>query len=915
MGIDPNDARLLGSDADQAFLDLSLTAYGAVRWRLDLARRVVSWAEGMDAVLGARGADEDRVRALLTDLVAPLVASAQHSPEPDRDFELERSVTGSDGQRRFLRLHARCCGGQRDGELLGLVRDVTEVRRDQRALADLAGRYRLLVELSPDAICVHQDEIIRYANPMLAELVGAGSGADLVGRPLTDIVDASSVPEMRSRIQELHEEGDSTPRSHAELLHRDGTPVPVELISVRTTWEGAPAQQVVGRDLIARQEAEAAASSQEALVRHVSNAIIATDGGGVVTSWNPAAATVYGWPADEAIGQRVTELVGTPLQPERMVAQGGEVEALQRHRDGTPLVVRISAAETDHGYVLVCSDETARRQAEQDFATVVDTLDEGVVVVDRDGVVASANPAAERILGMVDVDMIGSKPRLNMFDEQGRLLQHEQRPTEIARRTGKPQGPLVVRLDRSRGEHVWLSVSARSLGPHDHPPHKVVTSFTDITESRATRERLEYEATHDPLTGLANRTLVLRELGDARRAAEPVALLFVDLDEFKFINDSLGHSVGDDVLRVVGNRLVRVAGAEDVVGRLGGDEFVLVRRKQFENESLSETAQRLLGVIGEPVRVRGRDLHITGSIGIAMSRPHDVRTAQDVLRDADVAMYRAKVRGGSRYEYFDVGLRERLQRRMTLEQDLRTALQDDQLWMAYQPVVDLTSGGTSAVEVLLRWEHPVYGAVSPGEFIPVAEETGLIDRIGAHVLRTAARQVARERANRDPELRVNVNLSPRQLDNPELRSMVQQALVDSGLPGRALCLEITEEAIMQDPDAAIRTLNDLRELGVDVAIDDFGTGYSSLAQLLHLPVDQLKIDKTFVRDIGALQPVRTVVSSIVSMAHAIGLEVVAEGIETRQQLDIIREVGCDHVQGFYLGKPRPAPDSALVRGA
>lgn len=913
MGIDPDDARLRGTDADQAFLDLSPTAHGAVRWRVDLARRDVTWAEGMDVVLGADGADDDRVRASLTELIAPLVVSAQHAPEADRTFDLEQTVSGLDGGRRFLCLHARRYGDARDGELLGLIHDVTALEHDQHALADLAGRYRLLVDLSPDAICVHQDEIVRYANPAMVEMLGAKSGVELVGHALAEFVDAAWLPKMRARLHRLHQEGDTTPRGQAELLRLDGTPVPVELVSVLTTWEGAPAHQVIGRDITAQQEAQAALSSQAALVRHVSNAIIATDENGVVTSWNPAAETIYGWTADEATGQQATDLVGTPVQPDRMVAQGGEVEALHRHRDGTALIVRISIAETDTGYVLVCADETARRRAEQDFATVVDTLDEGVLVIERDGAVASANPAAERILGQVDDDIIGNRSSVDMFDEHGRLLQPAQRPTEIARRTGKPQGPVIVRLDRG-DQHVWLSMSARSLGAHDHPPHKVVTSFTDITQSRAARERLEYEATHDPLTGLANRTLVLRELGGAGRADEPVALLFLDLDEFKFINDSLGHSVGDDVLRVIGNRLVRVAGAEDVVGRLGGDEFVLVRHKQPGSESLSETARRLLDVIAEPVHVWGRDLHITGTIGIAMSRPHDARTAQDVLRDADVAMYRAKVRGGSRYEHFDVGLRERLQRRMTLEQDLRTALERDQLWVAYQPVVDLASGHTSAVEALLRWEHPVYGAVSPGEFIPIAEDTGIIDRIGAHVLRAAAHQVAQERASRDPDLWVNVNLSPRQLDNPELRSMVQQVLVESGLPGRALCLEITEEAFMQDPDAAIDTLDDLRELGVDVAIDDFGTGYSSLAQLLHLPVDQLKIDKTFVRDIGALQPVRTVVSSIVSMAHAIGLDVVAEGIETRQQLDIIRETGCDHAQGFYLGKPRAVRDSIVVPG-
>ncbi len=339
------------------------------------------------------------------------------------------------------------------------------------------------------------------------------------------------------------------------------------------------------------------------------------------------------------------------------------------------------------------------------------------------------------------------------------------------------------------------------------------------------------------------------------------------------------------------------------MGRLGGDEFVVLVHGESDHEVLGALGNRLLGALTEPIRVQGRQLHVNGSIGVVVSGADDTRSGQDVLRDADVAMYQAKTQGGGRYAFFGVDLRERVQRHMVLEQDLRHAVQRDELWVAYQPVVDLRVDRTVAVEGLLRWSHPVHGTVSPAEFIPLAEESDLINPIGAHMLHTAAGQLADERERHELDLQLNANLSPRQLEDPDLLANVQQALADSGLPPHALCLEITENAIMQDPAAAARVLNGLRELGIGLAIDDFGTGYSSLAQLRQVPLDILKIDRTFVTDLAESEELEVIVNSIIAMAHAVGLEVVAEGIETPQQLAILRTLGCDQAQGYYLGKP------------
>jgi diguanylate cyclase (GGDEF)-like protein/PAS domain S-box-containing protein len=905
MEIDPDGVLPGGSGLDREFLDLALSAHGEIRWTFDFAAGEITWMAGVDALLGMPGATEDEIRVQLLDLIQPLTASAEMTAVW-RDLDLEQSIVTSTGEARLLHFHARPLGQRRTDRLIGLVRDVTDAHRDRQALTDLAGRYRLLVELSPDAICVHQDGIIRFANPAMCTILGAESGAQLIGRPVADFVAPHSIPQMRERLRSLAPPGATTPRSQADLQRVDGTTVPVELVAVHTTWEGHPAVQVVGRDVTAQRAAEATLRYQAALVEHVSNAIIATDRDGMVTSWNPAAEAVYGVPAIQALGRHVADLVGAPLQPQALLAGGGVTEALHRRRDGTALVIRISAAEMDSGFVLVCADETARRQAEQDFATVVAALDEGVIVVDSTGIVESANPAARRILGAPRTAIVGSTPASwPLFDESGTALPPEKRPTVLARRTGEPENSLVARFERADGRSVWLAVTARSLNPQDRPPHKVVASFTDITERRAARERLEYDATHDPLTGLANRTLVLRRLGQAGQRTRPMAVLFIDLDNFKRINDSLGHGVGDDVLRIVGERLVRAMPEEALVGRLGGDEFVVLVDDESDESVLAELSERLLGALTEPIHAQGRQLHVNGSIGVLVSLLTDTRSGQDLLRDADVAMYQSKSRGGGRFAFFDVELRERVQRHMVLEQDLHHAVQQDQLWVAYQPVVDLRTGRTAAVEGLLRWTHPVHGTVSPNEFIPLAEESDLINPIGAHMLRMATRGVAAERERHGLDLHLNANLSPRQLEDPGLQAIVQQALTDSGLPAHALCLEITEHAIMQDPGAAARVLHALRELGVYLAIDDFGTGYSSLAQLRRLPLDILKIDRSFITDLGDSEEVEVIVTSIVAMAHAVGLDVVAEGVETARQLDLLRDLGCDQAQGYYLGKPSP----------
>ncbi|WP_328613471.1 EAL domain-containing protein [Amycolatopsis sp. NBC_00355] len=758
-----------------------------------------------------------------------------------------------------------------------------------------------LVELSPDAICVHENGVVTYANRAALDAFAACSADEVVGRRFTDFVDEDSRPALLEKLALLAEPGAATEPVEALMSRLDGSKFAVEAQTVRTATN---AYQVVMRDITAKKAAADALRYQAALVSHVSDALIATTGEGVVTSWNPAAETVYGWTAAEAVGRRASELIGAPLELRR----SGVAEAVHRRRDGAPLTVRVSAAEMNDGWVLVCADETARRRAEQNYRTVVASLDEGVLVMGPAGLIEAANPAACRILGVAETDLIGVPCHtLVLFTESGQWIPPDEMPSVETRRTGVTHNGLVVRLRRPDGRDVWVSLTSRLLDPDDPTAATVVTSFTDISETRAISARLAHDATHDPLTRLANRTLVLDRL-DVRGRRGPATVLFLDLDKFKVINDSLGHSVGDQVLRIVGERLRRGSGRADLVGRLGGDEFVVVTDEVTEPGEVRALAEHLRAAMAEPIGVLGRQLHLDASIGVVLVEAADQRSAEDLLRDADVAMYQAKTLGRGRHHVFDVGLRERMQRRLQLEQDLRDAVHEGQLWPAYQPVVDLKTGEMVAVEALLRWTHPRLGPISPAEFIPLAEESDLINVIGKEMLRATTRELASRRANQGLDLTLKVNISTRQLDDPHLVPAVQDALASTGLPASALCLEVTESALMRDQEAAGEVLAALRSLGVLLAIDDFGTGYSSLAQLRRLTLDTLKIDRSFITGIAESRDAEAIVTSIIAMAHAVDLTVIAEGVETAEQLELLRRLDCDQAQGFHLGRPIPADD-------
>ncbi len=427
------------------------------------------------------------------------------------------------------------------------------------------------------------------------------------------------------------------------------------------------------------------------------------------------------------------------------------------------------------------------------------------------------------------------------------------------------------------------------------------------------QQELAFLATHDALTGLPNRTLILDRVEQlmmrARRSKAPLAALFIDLDNFKSINDSLGHAQGDELLQAVASRLTAVVRESDAVGRLGGDEFVVIASELSLASGPELIAERLLDALDRPFKLAGSaqaELRVTASVGIACG---DREAADELLRDADIAMYQAKWDGRHRYVLFESGMQTAVQTRMELEMDLRVALEKDEFFLVYQPTFSLDDMHPTGVEALLRWQSPTRGVVPPDEFIGLLEDTGLIVNVGRWVLHAACAQSVRWRESGHP-IGVAVNVSARQLDTDEFVADVQTVLAETGLDADSLTIEVTETALMRDIDHSATLLARIKELGVRIAIDDFGTGYSSMAHLQRFSVDALKIDRSFIAQMAHNKESETIIRSLVQLGKALSIETFAEGIEQAHELDLLQDERCDSGQGFLLARPLPAEDTA-----
>ena len=673
-----------------------------------------------------------------------------------------------------------------------------------------------------------------------------------------------------------------------------------------------------------RQRAEAELRKLSLAVEHTADSIFITDPGGRIEYVNPAFERLSGFSAREAVGNtpalvRYERNTAEYFQRMWAILLSGEVfrdTIVNRRKDGSLFYEEKTITPLADGeggishFVSTGRDVTDRVRAEEARArliTILESTTDFVATADAEGRLLYLNRAGRRMLGLGDEHDIEGMRLVDCYSSWG--AQHLMRDTlPTAAREGVWEGENSLRGDPDED----IPISQVVLAHRDDNGELAFysTIARDISERKRYEAELRHQATHDSLTGLPNRTLLAdrleAEISRTRRQSGQFALLFLDLDNFKRVNDGLGHAAGDTMLREVSGRLRGCLRPNDTIARYGGDEFVLLVGDVASLESVHAVVNKLRTQFDAPIQVAGQELFAAFSIGIALY-PGDGRDAGSLLRNADTAMYRAKTQGRNQYQFYAPDMNAHSHELLSLETGLRQALKRGEFEIHYQPQFALGSRRVVGCEALLRWRRPGADRLSPpAEFIPLLEESGLILQVGEWVLRNACAQwrVFAQAGRVTP--RIAVNLAARQFCNPDLVDMVARALAEEGIRSGGLELEITESTVMHDPVAAGETLAALAGLGVRLAVDDFGTGYSSLAYLKRFPIDLLKIDATFIRELPADTNDAAITRASISMGHSLGLEVLAEGVESLEQADFLREAGCDFAQGYFLGRPLAA---------
>jgi diguanylate cyclase (GGDEF)-like protein/PAS domain S-box-containing protein len=644
---------------------------------------------------------------------------------------------------------------------------------------------------------------------------------------------------------------------------------------------------------------------------------------------NARAAEMVGCQPEELIGGSFLEYVYPPDLPVVAKAQAGVPYVVRAVRRDGQLVyleahqrqVQVDGEQMISGAVLditerVRADE-AERAVERRLREVLERTQFLALQLDLQGNIQFCNDAALRVTGYMREEMLGK----NWFDLCVPEDQRERRRTGYV--DGLPAGTLNTLEERDvltrSGEKRLVEWNIVPLRENDGRLVGSAAVGTDVTDRRRAADKLLHDAFHDSLTGLPNRALFLDRLEhrlalEKRRHKTSFSVLVLDIDRFKVINDSLGHVLGDQLLIEVGRRLETALRPGDTVARLGGDEFTILLEDVPTASDARKVADRLHEELKTPFQLADQEVFSGASIGIAHGSASYARP-EDILRDADTALYRAKAQGRGRCVEFDASMHDRAVELLHLETALRRALERREFRLHYQPVVSLTTGQITGAEALLRWKHPERGLVPPLDFIPLAEETGLIIDIGAWVLKEACRQM-REWQEKlgQPELEIGVNLSSRQFQVPGLVAQVAEVLQGSGLSPRSLRLEVTESLLMDKHPNVAQAMTELRAMGVRIDLDDFGTGYSSLSYLHQFPIDTLKIDRSFIQRLGATDEAMEIVNTILALATSLDMEVVAEGVETQQQLDTLRKMRCSYAQGYHLSRPIEAPQFEALAG-
>jgi diguanylate cyclase (GGDEF)-like protein/PAS domain S-box-containing protein len=654
--------------------------------------------------------------------------------------------------------------------------------------------------------------------------------------------------------------------------------------------------------------------------------VIVTDLEGRVVFINQQAEELLGWSCEELRGQPLHERIhfqhadGSDYPRHECDAWISlQTHSLRRnsddvftHKDGT--IIPVSHVTTPMmvdgslvGLTIAFHDIRGRKRAEKELklqSTALAAAANAIFITDRDGNIEWVNKAFERMSGYSTTESLGKNPRILNSGQHDKVFFHTIWKTLLSGSVWR--GEVV---ERHKDGHLYtVEQTLTPILDGERVTH-FVAIHEDISERKQAEEQIRFLALYDSLTSLPNRELLRehmqRALASANRNERLVGVLFLDLDHFKDINDTLGHDIGDKLLQQVANRLRSCVRNTDSVTRFGGDEFAIIQSDLIHVDGCASLAEKIISNLSQPYQIGGHEIHSSTSIGITIY-PFDDGDQEQLLKHADMAMYRAKAEGRNNFQFFDVQMHREVRERIYMETALRQGLSGNQFHLVYQPQVSLGDGEMIGMEALIRWEHPERGTIPPSEFIPIAESCGLIQGIGEWVLYSACQQIVKWQQGGMNKLRVGVNLSAFQLRELDLALTVERILEETGLEGRFLELELTESMLMENVDRAISTLCKLHDLGVNLAIDDFGTGYSSLSYLSQLPVHRIKVDQSFVREIFSKPQSAAIVDAVVKLGHSLGLDVLAEGVETQEQLRYLQDLGCDGVQGYYLSPPLPA---------
>jgi len=794
------------------------------------------------------------------------------------------------------------------------------LNKGEAAFHESEERYRLLFDSNPLPMWVFERKTLKFlaVNEATSRQYGFSS-REFLTMTIADIRPEEDIPDLlEATAKPIHGLQEATIWRHRK---KNGAIIDVEVVRHDLLFHGIDAELIAARDVTERKKAEETVQRLASIVEFSEDAILGKNMDGKITSWNRAAEKMYGYTRDEVVGRDLSFLVPPEKQAEipaimERILSGQPIENLETERltkAGSVLEVSVSISpiKDASGHVTgasaIARDITFRKRAEEQLklqSAALEAAANAIVITDYEGKIVWVNRAFTTMTGYSKEEVLGKNLRVLKSGEQPESYYAKLWSTISSGKVWK--GEIVNRRKDGTAYTEEMTITPVTRDASNPANRYFIAIKQDITQRKAAEKQVQFLAYYDALTGLPNRTLLqdrlTKALAGARRRKDKVALLFLDLDRFKNINDSLGHSVGDLLLQAVAERLKTWGREQDTVARLGGDEFLITLTHVKDVVDAAVAAERLMDTMTAEFVVQGHSLSIGCSLGISIFPEHGA-DCETLIKNADAAMYSAKENGRNRFRFFTEDMNAQVVERLTLENNLRLALDKKELFLVYQPQMDIVSGKIIGLEALLRWQHPTLGLVLPDKFIRIAENCGLIVPIGEWVLRTACSQARKWQDEGIPAVPVAVNVSAVQFRQEDFCELIRRVLHDTGLAPQYLELELTESLLLANADLMLSVVQELKAMGVTLAIDDFGTGYSSFSYLRQFRVSKLKIDRVFIRDVAVSPDDAAITTAIISMAKSLRLKVIAEGVEDEAQMSFLRAHQCDEIQGYYFSKP------------